>query len=275
MQKLTLFTLLVFSTLIVFTSCEKEDYKADGVSQEIIEKVTHLGFNPDGIVAIEEGYLVERDIVITHELLEGHHHTDHFVPEMEQYRTTNVVNTGGGRIIKLWVPGSFNNDYRRAIRIAAQAYNNLGLDISFRAASSELDADIVFTRLSFFEELIGVLGSAGFPDAQGNPYPEIKLNGSLSGQISTGGIATIVAHEMGHCIGFRHTDYYDRSISCGGTPDNEGDGGVGAILIPGTPFGADLGAPNGSWMLSCTDGSPRPFTTDDITALNWMYKGNF
>ena len=88
--------------------------------------------------------------------------------------------------------------------------------------------------------------------------------------LSTDGIATIIAHEMGHCIGFRHTDYFDRSISCGGGTSNEGDGGVGANHIPGTPTGADLQG-NGSWMLACTDGSNRDFTNADVTALNYLY----
>lgn len=87
--------------------------------------------------------------------------------------------------------------------------------------------------------------------------------------LSTNGIASIIAHEMGHCIGFRHTDYFDRSISCGGGTSNEGDGGVGANHIPGTPTGASLNAQ--SWMLSCTDGSDRPFNNDDQTALDYLY----
>ncbi len=87
--------------------------------------------------------------------------------------------------------------------------------------------------------------------------------------LSTGGIATIIGHEMGHCIGFRHTDYFDRSISCGGSADNEGASTVGAVHIPGTPTGATLSAK--SWMLACTDGSDRPFNNDDKTALDFLY----
>jgi hypothetical protein len=72
---------------------------------------------------------------------------------------------------------------------------------------------------------------------------------------------------MGHCIGFRHTDYFDRSYSCGGAADNEGDGGVGAIHIPGTPTGASAR----SWMLACSDGTDRPFNADDKVALAYVY----
>jgi hypothetical protein len=75
---------------------------------------------------------------------------------------------------------------------------------------------------------------------------------------------------MGHCIGFRHTDYFNRSISCGGSPVNEGPAEpIGANHIPGTPTGASLSA--GSWMLSCTGGGNRPFNNDDKTALDYLY----
>ena len=74
---------------------------------------------------------------------------------------------------------------------------------------------------------------------------------------------------MGHCVGFRHTDYFDRSISCGGSPSNQGTAGVGANHIPGTPTGAT--ASKKSFMLACTDGGDRPFNADDKTALDYLY----
>jgi hypothetical protein len=129
----------------------------------------------------------------------------------------------------------------------------------------------VFKRLSKRDENRGVLGSAGFPTSGGNPYSQIAMSGILQSTYGLGvnGIATIMAHEMGHCIGFRHTDYFNRAISCGGSTSNEGDGGVGAVHIPGTPTGATAAAK--SWMLACTDGSNRPFNNDDKTALNALY----
>ena len=79
-----------------------------------------------------------------------------------------------------------------------------------------------------------------------------------------------MAHEMGHCIGLRHSDYYNRAISCGGAPSNEGDGGVGAILIPGTP-GTATNAEN-SYMLACVSlNQNRPFNSDDQIALDYLY----
>ena len=79
-------------------------------------------------------------------------------------------------------------------------------------------------------------------------------------------LTSVLQHEMGHCIGFRHTDYFSRS-SCGKRKQNEGTAGVGAILIPGTPSASD---PN-SFMLACSNGGDRGFNSNDLVAMNYLY----
>jgi hypothetical protein len=76
-----------------------------------------------------------------------------------------------------------------------------------------------------------------------------------------------MAHEIGHCIGFRHTDYMNR-ISCGSN-SNEGDGGVGAIHIDGTITTVTSRNYN-SWMMACINGSPS-FSSEDVFALQSVY----
>ena len=261
--------LLIFA--LGFVSCQVDEANPDEVvSQEVINQVYRLGFNPDGIVKVEEGYRVERDIILTEELLNSTP-TDHRVPNMEQYRTTNLVNAGTGRVIKVYASTtSFSPGMIAGLDEAIARYNAQNLLLTFQRITTSTGANITLQRLSRRDELRGVLGSAGFP-TNGNPYKTIKMSGVLESSygLSTGGIATIIGHEMGHCIGFRHTDYFDRSISCGGSADNEGASTVGAVHIPGTPTGATLSAK--SWMLACTDGSDRPFNNDDKTALDFLY----
>jgi hypothetical protein len=299
MKKIILL-LVVAMGLFVF-SCEKDDYNARGeVPQEVIDQLYGMGFNPDGIEKVDEGYRIERDIIITEDLLASQP-KEVRVPNAEQYHTTNLVTTGGSRTITVYMevegtddgggggggnngggkgggkPGgktsgaAFPSTYDLAMDEAIARFNNENLELSFVRTTSSTGADIVVRRLNKRDERRGVLGSAGFPTSAGDPYGTINMSGVLESSygLSVNGIATIIAHEMGHCIGFRHTDYFDRSISCGGSTSNEGDAGVGAIHIPGTPTGATLSA--ASWMLSCTDGSDRPFNNDDKTALDYLY----
>ena len=104
----------------------------------------------------------------------------------------------------------------------------------------------------------------------GLPFNTINIGAGL--QSNTFGVNTVthvLTHELGHCVGLRHSDFFNRSISCGGAPTNEGQAGVGAILIPGTPSGATVG---GSIMNSCfrTTETGR-FTSTDVTALQALY----
>jgi hypothetical protein len=145
-------------------------------------------------------------------------------------------------------------------------YNALNLQIHFQQVSS--GGQIVFKVAHG-----SYLASSGFPSSTGTPYPTVNVNTNAITSYSTSATflnfaASIFAHEVGHCIGFRHTDYMNRAYSCGGSPANEGASTVGAILIPGTPSGPD---PN-SWMLACVGaGQNRPFNANDKTALNYLY----
>ena len=65
----------------------------------------------------------------------------------------------------------------------------------------------------------GTGGSAGFPSG-GNPYGTINIGTGLQ-SYSNDVNEHVITHELGHTIGFRHSDYYNRSISCG-SGGNEG-----------------------------------------------------
>jgi hypothetical protein len=59
-----------------------------------------------------------------------------------------------------------------------------------------------------------------------------------------------------------------RRFSCGsGGNEGQSSTGVGAVYIPGTPTKGE----KGSWMLACSDGTDRPFTAGDKTALSVVY----
>ncbi|MEQ8626326.1 M57 family metalloprotease [Ekhidna sp.] len=270
-------SLALIASITLFSCSEQEQITEDlTVSDEVIAQIANLGFNVDdfAVLATDGGYLVEGDIFLTDKTI-AEMSGPNVISTVEQYSTNNLVNAGGGRVITMYAAEGGRKGYSAGmiagLDMAIARYNAENLNITFQRVTSSSGADIVMKRLSKRDERRGVLGSAGFPTSSGDPYGEIKMSGILESSygLSTAGIATIIAHEMGHCIGFRHTDYFDRSISCGGGTSNEGTAGVGANHIPGTPTGASLSAK--SWMLACTDGGDRPFNNDDQTALDYLY----
>jgi len=260
---------------VLLTSCsDTEEFKNPNTpSAEELSAIEAAGFSIDGAFKSDNGSLwIENDINLTLDQLKG------MKPGKiinEQYSTDNLVITGGSRLITMYAQEGGNGGYSAGMIAgldeAIARYNARNLEISFQRITTN-NADITMTRLRKGDERRGILGSAGFPTASGDPYNEIKMSGILEStyNLSTAGIATIIAHEIGHCVGFRHTDYFDRSISCGGSPYNEGPSTVGANHIPGTPTGADPST-DLSFMLSCTDGGDRPFTSNDQIALDYLY----
>jgi Dual-action HEIGH metallo-peptidase len=268
MNAKSLLACAALSTLLF--SCQKQDKTtvaaANGIPAEVINQIAAKGFNTEGVVAVNGGYVVEGDIFLSNnDLINLNLGPDLRVGEEEQYRTTNLIKNLP-RVITITVQG-LDPIWTSATDIAIARYNALGMRLTFQRVASGGQVVVLGADLGGD----GVLGrSSGFPDTNGNPPSPITLNnrpGTFGSNPSVNWLATIVAHEIGHTIGFRHTDYKNRKYSCGGIRYNEGKAGVGAVYIPGTPTGGD---PN-SWMLACTDGTDRPFNANDAIALNYLY----
>lgn len=233
-------------------------------NQEIIDNLVQAGFPIDDIRVYDGKVYVGNDgevnLQASQEMLE----VDPSANGEEQYRTTNLVGTA---VTNICVNGAaFTGKFSTALTNAIANYNNLGLRWHMtRTSGSTTGCSATITaRVSS-----GTGGSSGFPSG-GRPFNTINIGSGLqSATFPTSTVTHVITHELGHCVGFRHSDFFNRSISCGGAATNEGDGGVGAILIPGTPSGATVG---GSIMNSCfrTTETGR-FTSTDITALNALY----
>jgi hypothetical protein len=268
MKNLKLLPILALAgATLSFSSCNKKEDTAiapAAASQDAMAQIRALGFSTQDVKKVDEGYVVEGDMLLTPELLaSAPGYATLRVGDEEQYRTTNLV-TGLPRVITVSLSSSFPSAYVSAIDEAIRRYNAAGLRLTFRRVTSGAQMPVKYSSSLG----PGVLGqSGGFPSG-GNPAPGFTLVPSVINSSNVNYIATIMAHEMGHCIGMRHTDYYNRAYSCGGSASNEGASTVGAVLIPGTPSTAE---PN-SWMLACVgNGVNRPFTANDLTALNYIY----
>jgi hypothetical protein len=230
-------------------------------NQEIISNLVEAGFPADDIMVHEDAVYVGRDAHVTleasREMLQPGKES------AEQYRTTNLVSSSVTKICV--VPTSKFNSYSRlsaGLDLAIDNYNSQNLNfVMVRGSAADCSATITAKTMN------GTGGSAGFPTG-GKPYGTINIGTGLQ-NYSNDVNEHVITHELGHCIGFRHSDYYNRSISCGGSAVNEGASNVGAIHIPGTPTTATVG---GSIMNSCFRSTESgEWSSSDRTALDYLY----
>ena len=261
----TLLLLLIAGVTII--SCKKEANPVqEEISQETLTKIYNHGFGTTDVQRVKDGYLVEGDIILTEEFLNtvpGGHFLR--IANEEQYRTTNLVSAPRAITVSLDNKLSSKPGYPQALQEMVDRYDAENLLLDFQVVSSGGDIRFINANGPY-------LASAGFPSSSGAPYGQVKVYsrniGSGTSSTFIDFLATILAHEAGHCIGFRHTDFMDRSFSCGGAPTNEGASSIGAIHIPGTP----TEPVNGSWMLSCIGRNQnRPFNNSDKVALDYLY----
>ena len=261
-----------------FTACspESENPQVDEISDEILAQFEDLGFDVSDIEIVDHKnpltgisskmYRLEGDILIPEEQLSDMLKSDiaHIGAVNEQYRTSNLVSNNQTISVLGYTGGSFalDNTMRTALQWAVNNYNriNIGLNFTLAFGTNYQAYDMVVYRVSG-----GGGGSAGFPSG-GQPYKFIQIQSGTS-SFGTNTTEHVITHEMGHCLGLRHTDYFNRSLSCG-SGGNEGSAGVGAIHIPGTPTGFDAN----SVMLACfaadEDGE---FGNFDVVALEYLY----
>jgi hypothetical protein len=249
---------LAVSCGALVAGCGAEQMDKQTENEQIVANLIEAGFPESDIQEFDGDIYVGRDARVTLEASQEMLETDGAT--QEQYRTTNLVNAGTRICVN---PTSTFNSYTRlsqGLDAAIANYNALGLTITFQRGGTGCTASITAQTMS------GAGGSAGFPSG-GRPYGTINIGTGLN-SYSVDVNEHVITHELGHAIGFRHSDYYNRAISCG-SGGNEGTAGVGAIHIPGTPTTATVG---GSVMNSCFRSTETgEWTSSDRTALTYLY----
>ncbi len=234
---------------------------AQGENEEIISNLQEAGFPAGDIQVVDGAVYVGGDAHVT--LAASRERLQRGAGSAEQYRHSNLVNTSIVRKICVNPSSAFKSYTRlsQGLDMALANYNSLGLTFTMvRGPATGCNANINVSTTA------GTGHTAGFP-SNGYPYGQIAIGIGLA-NYTVDLIEHVVTHALGHTIGFIHSDYYNRSISCG-TGGAEAYPGLGPIHIPGTPTTA---TPGGSLMDACPPANTNGgVTSTDITALNYLY----
>jgi len=279
------------------------------IPERDIELLQKLGFSGSPIEVYENentrtnekyiSYLIEKDIEIKSEELPNmiiEKALDKNNDVAYQYRTTIIADPNTYKVFFLrsnagsLLPGSESDQIiSDAVDLALENYNELNLGIKFVRVNYSTrqirnnyhiyDSDIIID-----EKNLGFTGGrAGFPSRvrKGTfiniPYKFVYLDDDLY-ELGLDPLEQVISHELGHCIGLRHTDFFNRRLSCGIERDengniinpNEGQSTSGALHIPGTP--ATVNTDEESVMTACFSRlDSGEFTNFDIIALNALW----
>jgi hypothetical protein len=266
----TRFTLTTLSALTLslglLSACdssEDADVSERTEIEEIIDNLELAGYPSDEIdISDEDEVIVGGDAVVSLEASREMVHV-HDEDGFRQYRTTNMVSSTVEYICVNInsVAGDFN--VVSGVLGAMDRFNDL--DSSFTlllgiGIEPHCDATITVVLQD------GTSARAGFP-SNGLPYNQVKVGDDIYADSGADTLRHVIMHELGHCVGLRHTDYFNRSYSCG-SGGNEGAGTDGANHIWGTPPGYDPYSVMNSCYSSNEDGEWSAF---DELALNLMY----
>ncbi|PSL49316.1 dual-action HEIGH metallo-peptidase [Chitinophaga niastensis] len=261
---------------VLLSACKKDPpTPEDGnkITASTIGKINALGFDTLNVAKVTGGYIVEGDLFLTEKDLETKQgYTTLFIAEADQYKLSYTL-TALPRIINISVAG-LPAAYVSAADIVIARYNALNLRITFKKVANRSDADIEIKDSTLGNGVLAL--TPAYSAASRTPSSPVLLDiTTLGNNPDEKRLATLMAHEIGHAIGLRHTTYVNNSYNCTYKQVTKtGDTQTDLIKIDGTPTsGAAF-----SWLSGCLNNEDHPFNPNDVVALNYFYgntPGNF
>lgn len=238
------------------------------IAQGDKDKIRALGFDISGLKDDREFYIVENDILLRKDVLADYQGAVPLEEDVsangraEQARVDVLINLANQRNITVLVDGTIptggDRDWRAEVqqaiadinaipysRIRMQYVTNAPADITIRDDAGALnDGSWVWNGSSWVWSW--TLAQAEWP-VNGNAGPQIRINNNVDNNrvMTTGQKRHNIAHELGHCVGFRHTNWSGLgegpATGITGTPNTGLNPDPNSIMNGGTALNAWAG----------------------------------
>jgi hypothetical protein len=249
-------TLLALLALAACDAAPTASGPAADKPEDIRAMVQAMGFRGDLVQDFGSYVLVEGDIRITKDELRAAPRSASRNPKGPrfQYRTSNTVGSPKIQQIVVSLAGVAGTVWETPARDALAQWNAVSGSYVKMVEGSPADIAVSTTCTSS-----NVAAYASFPSG-GNPGSTVYVNTCFGYTIGYSARLRNVVHELGHTIGFRHTNYVQ---------NGETAGTDGAIQISGTPSSGGDGSSvmNGGTALNTWAG----FSSYDQTATRALY----
>ncbi len=224
----------VFICSFILTNCENEpDEVFDAASESpvlqedfkkiapdnhpVVQWLYKQGYEKGSIYETRDFFLAPPDLLYSKDIKDYEQELDDI--SKQAYNNGKTVSLERMRI-QVFIDNSLNNTLRNDAVNAINAWNGINNCALFFVRVFNANQAHITMRSDFGVEDADVLGRAGFP-TNGRPFNTVTINVDELMRFGANLRRNVFVHELGHCVGFRHTDW-------------RANGESSAINIPGT-----------------------------------------
>lgn len=268
MRKISIISMFL---IMLFIGCDKQSAILEDLEQQeiaitvdpMLEQIADMGFDTTGVYDIGEAFIVEGDIKFSKKGLE----TIKNGQTKQAYGGPNFLVSSTITYIDIFLDqASFNSlDLVSELYQVIDHYNYINCSLFFRTAANANEAEIIITQNTCGS---GICAIADFP-LDGDQGDTIIIDEQV---INTYGLGShdqmkfLIAHEIGHCIGLRHTNW-DSSEPMNVPHPDDNTQTISAITIPDT----DNTDPSSVFNSGTCGNYWSGFSLDDMTTISYLY----
>ncbi len=291
-------------SLVLLQGCSKDEMATDEYAQEemakdlilepmealeetmVLKDIREWGYMDNNILDYGDFYVVEGDMIF-------HKDEDYSLDAIDlnagkqnssegkgeeielnidgQWFTGNKVGNYLNRVVRIHRNPALENGWETAITNAVNAWNGAcGIRLSavttLPANTDNLNVTVNHANLPLVGGVRTTVARADFPNNTGRPGTIMEIDPFFN-TYSVAQKTTVMIHEIGHLIGFRHTDSRLGRRNEPTTGNNNYGTQYGYVHVAGTPTGADAN----SIMNHNIGGTTIGFSTHDRTGALSLY----